>query len=109
MAQETPDQADFKVGAGGLLDLQLISRVARLRQDQDTLAREDLKTWWDFLLRLESTLRLQSEHPTSKLDREGESPELAARLLGLPDAAALWERYTQTVRQVRAACLGFFR
>ncbi len=109
LAQETPDQADFKVGAGGLLDLQLISRVARLRQDQDTLAREDLKTWWDFLLRLESTLRLQSEHPTSKLDREGESPELAARLLGLPDAAALWERYTQTVRQVRATCLGFFR
>ncbi len=125
LARESDQRIDFKVGLGGMLDIQLAAQVAQLEvgmpevntqrvlKHLETLQPSPLDAgamlaWWDFLLRLESAVRLLSERSSNSLERSGEQTRLAARLLGFPDSEDLWNHCLEQRQQVRRTFREFF-
>ncbi len=110
---------DFKVGPGGLADIQFLVQCLQLQggireagtseamgrlEESGMLSGQDravLVESLDFLYRLESAQRLLSERATTSLPRVPETCALIADFMGLPDGGALLANLAEVRRRVR--------
>jgi len=123
---EPPERA-LKTGAGGLIDIEFAAQILQLRHGAaqpalrspetrpvlaalgelgilpaDTAAR--LRANFDFLKRIELSLRRDTGQPVSVLGEAG-AQERLARWLGYPSRDVFWADYTRHLTDTRALVL----
>ncbi len=117
--EEGSSHYDFKVGRGGLMDIQFV--VQRLQIDtgvsalgttealhrlasQAVLKAAEASTLAEglrFLFGLESAIRLLAETPSNQLSRDPDGSLLPARFMAFHDGRSLLEEYAKTTEAVR--------
>ena len=122
-----PPERALKTGAGGLIDIEFAAQLLQLRHGAaqpalrspetrrvlaalgelgilpaDTAAR--LRANFDFLKRIELSLRRDTAQPVSVLGEAG-AQELLARWLGYPNRDVFWADYTRHLADTRTLVL----
>jgi glutamate-ammonia-ligase adenylyltransferase len=133
LARERPGRFDFKLGRGGLLDVEFAAQWLQMRHGSDPNVRttdtvgalhalhlggylprqtfEALRDGYVFLRRLEQRIRIVHGSGATVLDATAEGLTKLARRMGIPDspvqseAESLLEEYRETTELVRAAYL----
>jgi [glutamine synthetase] adenylyltransferase / [glutamine synthetase]-adenylyl-L-tyrosine phosphorylase len=124
--EEEGNVYDFKVGRGGLLDLQFIVQYLQLRHSLpetntgraldlligngclDPADGNILREGRSFLFRLEAMQRLLEERSASSLPRDPEGCRRLALFLGMESGEALLEEYRETTGSIRRVYEGVF-
>lgn len=125
--EEASETLNFKVGRGGLMDVQFVTQFLqshnRVWQPNTAAALEaltergcltesqfeKLRRGWSFLLRMESRQRILSEKSVNAISRRTQENELLAWLLDFDSAERMLSRYrevTETNRGILEEVLG---
>jgi [glutamine synthetase] adenylyltransferase / [glutamine synthetase]-adenylyl-L-tyrosine phosphorylase len=125
--EESGNQYNFKVGRGGLLDLQFVVQYLQLqhslpetntgcalellieRGGLDPADGDALRQGRRFLFRLEAMQRLLEERSANALPRHPEGSRRLALFLGMESGEALLEEYVKTTDSIRRVYERVFR
>ena len=125
-AETNSSRYDFKVGRGGLMDIQFVVQYLQIQQGVkgantlqachqlvaegylDEVAGDILSQGQKFLFSLETIQRLLQERPSNTLSKEPASNHLLAHFLDVESGEALLERYLSERERIRAIYRQFF-
>ena len=125
-AEQHSSRFDFKVGYGGLMDIQFVVQYLQIQhgvKETNTLqachqlvaegyldeaAGDTLGQGQKFLFSLETMQRLLQERPSNTLSKEASPNDLLARFLDVESGKALLERYLSEREKIRAVYRQFF-